>query len=197
MRWKNVPGNRYNLNVYLILILFDHIIFQVFLRPQFLRSSINLDEFERHEMKFIVHDFFSRNEPPTIRKVHNALLQNEVIPKMSMSSTRAQLKKLNFRWVLNFSIENILQARYILFQSRVSICCIEFVQIALNRLNTKIETKTYVADLKMFFRYVKRGRKSMLIEREEIISWRREYLWQIRKYREENRPIFYLDETHF
>lgn len=35
----------------------------------------------------------------------------------------------------------------------------------------------------------------MLLEREEIIMWRRRYLKTIRKYREEGRQIFYTDET--
>ncbi|XP_066260799.1 uncharacterized protein [Euwallacea similis] len=35
----------------------------------------------------------------------------------------------------------------------------------------------------------------MLIDKPEIISWRRTYLQDIRKYRNEGRNIFYLDET--
>lgn len=35
----------------------------------------------------------------------------------------------------------------------------------------------------------------MLIEKEEIIIWRRNYLRQLNKYRGENREVFYLDET--
>lgn len=34
-----------------------------------------------------------------------------------------------------------------------------------------------------------------MIEKDEIIIWRRNYLRQINKFREENRQIFYLDET--
>ncbi|XP_022175604.1 uncharacterized protein LOC111037372 [Myzus persicae] len=47
----------------------------------------------------------------------------------------------------------------------------------------------------MDFVYVKRGRHSALIERMDIIIWRRDYLRQIKQYREEGRPIYYLDET--
>jgi len=47
----------------------------------------------------------------------------------------------------------------------------------------------------MDFVYVKRGRHSALIEKMEIIVWRRNYLRQIKQYREEGRPIYYLDET--
>ncbi|XP_072380521.1 uncharacterized protein [Diabrotica undecimpunctata] len=45
------------------------------------------------------------------------------------------------------------------------------------------------------FKYVRRGRNSALLEREEIILWRRNFLKSIKKFREENRKIYYLDET--
>lgn len=45
------------------------------------------------------------------------------------------------------------------------------------------------------FRYMKRNRKSFLIEKEEIVLWRRNYLKKLREYRRENRKIYYLDET--
>ena len=45
------------------------------------------------------------------------------------------------------------------------------------------------------FRYKKRGRNAMLIEKDDIISWRHRYLRNIRKFRKDGRPIFYLDET--
>lgn len=45
------------------------------------------------------------------------------------------------------------------------------------------------------FKYEKRGRKSLLTERDEIVIWRREYLRNIRRFRNENRKIYYLDET--
>ncbi|XP_044760399.1 uncharacterized protein LOC123317852 [Coccinella septempunctata] len=47
----------------------------------------------------------------------------------------------------------------------------------------------------MQFAFKKRGRDSLLIDREEIIVWRRDYLRKIRKYREQGRTIYYLDET--
>lgn len=45
------------------------------------------------------------------------------------------------------------------------------------------------------FVYARKSRNSALIEREDIIIWRGRYLDQIRKYRAQNRPIYYLDET--
>ena len=45
------------------------------------------------------------------------------------------------------------------------------------------------------FRFLKRGRNSLLIEREEIVVWRRDYLRKIKKFRQEGRKIYYLDET--
>ncbi|KAL4097030.1 hypothetical protein QTP88_021870 [Uroleucon formosanum] len=45
------------------------------------------------------------------------------------------------------------------------------------------------------FEFVKRNRNSALLEREDLISWRRDYLYKIKSYRVHNRPIYYLDET--
>ncbi|CAI6362026.1 unnamed protein product [Macrosiphum euphorbiae] len=47
----------------------------------------------------------------------------------------------------------------------------------------------------MDFVYVKHGRSSALIEKNEMVDWRRRYLRAIRRYRDEGRPIYYLDET--
>ncbi|XP_060854700.1 uncharacterized protein LOC132932367 [Rhopalosiphum padi] len=46
----------------------------------------------------------------------------------------------------------------------------------------------------MEFKYSKRGRNGTLLEKSEIVLWRRKYLKDIKKYREEGRPIYYLDE---
>uniref|UniRef100_A0A6P7GS61 Uncharacterized protein LOC114346072 n=1 Tax=Diabrotica virgifera virgifera TaxID=50390 RepID=A0A6P7GS61_DIAVI len=48
-------------------------------------------------------------------------------------------------------------------------------------------------DLK--FTYAKRSRKSVLIEREDLVSWRRRYLRSIREVRSAHKKIYYLDET--
>lgn len=45
------------------------------------------------------------------------------------------------------------------------------------------------------FKYTKRQRNSFLLERSDLVAWRRNYLLQIRQFREEGRPIYYLDET--
>jgi len=45
------------------------------------------------------------------------------------------------------------------------------------------------------FRYSKRSRNSAMIEKIEIVVWRRMYLDNIKKYREEGRHIYFLDET--
>lgn len=47
----------------------------------------------------------------------------------------------------------------------------------------------------MNFSWEKQNRKSLLIEKDEIICWRRHYLRQIKQFRSENRKIYYLDET--
>jgi len=56
-------------------------------------------------------------------------------------------------------------------------------------------TSLYRLIKSMEFEYVKRGRNSALLEKNEIILWRRRYIRDLRKYREEGRQIYYLDET--
>ncbi|XP_025203827.1 uncharacterized protein LOC112600737 [Melanaphis sacchari] len=56
-------------------------------------------------------------------------------------------------------------------------------------------TSLYRVIKKLDFVFTKRKRCSVLTEREDLIVWRRKYLYDIRKYREEGRTIYYLDET--
>ncbi|XP_049946532.1 uncharacterized protein LOC126439695 [Schistocerca serialis cubense] len=47
----------------------------------------------------------------------------------------------------------------------------------------------------MNFKYVRRGGDSLLIDRDDIILWRRRNLRAIKRLRDEGRPIYYLEET--
>lgn len=47
----------------------------------------------------------------------------------------------------------------------------------------------------MDFQYTKRGQNSALLESNDLILWRRKYLRNIQTYREEGRPIYFLDGT--
>lgn len=49
--------------------------------------------------------------------------------------------------------------------------------------------------ISMNFEYVKKGRNIVMVEKSSIVLWRKKYLRQIRQYREEGRPIYYLAET--
>lgn len=48
---------------------------------------------------------------------------------------------------------------------------------------------------KLKFTYIKRSRKSALIDKQEIVLWRVKYLHEIKKLRNEGKKIYYLDET--
>lgn len=45
------------------------------------------------------------------------------------------------------------------------------------------------------FCFEKRHKKSLLLERNDIILWRHSYLRKIKQFRKQNRPIVFLDET--
>ncbi|KAK3918054.1 Protein FAM243A, partial [Frankliniella fusca] len=46
------------------------------------------------------------------------------------------------------------------------------------------------------FKYMKRSRKSILLEQEELVVWRRDYLIKMKRFREQKRHIVYLDESY-
>lgn len=45
------------------------------------------------------------------------------------------------------------------------------------------------------FKFMKRQNKSILMDRRDIVLWRIKYLKEIKQFREQNRRIFYTDET--
>lgn len=100
----------------------------------------SLDEADKHAIRRKVHDFFFKNEIPTIDKVLKEVNEDAVLPSFKRSTFYKLLKHLNFKWK-------------------------------------------------------KRGRNSLLMDREEIVLWRRDYLIKIKSFREQNRKIYYLDET--
>lgn len=60
----------------------------------------------------------------------------------------------------------------------------------------KISRQVLLRTLKdMNFRYLKRNRRSMLIEKPEIVIWRRKYLEKVRQFRREGKRIYWMDET--
>jgi hypothetical protein len=56
-------------------------------------------------------------------------------------------------------------------------------------------TVLYETIKKLDFVFTKRKRCSVLTEREDLLVWRHNYLYDIRKYRKKGRCIYYLDET--
>ncbi|XP_023937205.1 uncharacterized protein LOC112045306 isoform X2 [Bicyclus anynana] len=99
-----------------------------------------LDDFTMSAIKRKVHQFFFRNELPTIKKITMAINDDEDLPSFSSSTVSKILKKLKFK-------------------------------------------------------YMKRTRKSILLDRPDLMVWRRTYLQKIRDYRKQNRKIYYTDET--
>jgi hypothetical protein len=56
-------------------------------------------------------------------------------------------------------------------------------------------TTLYVLLKELGFVYEKRGNKAIIIERDDIVSWRHGYLVQIKKFRNERRNIYNTDES--
>lgn len=55
-------------------------------------------------------------------------------------------------------------------------------------------TSLYLIIKKLDFIFTKRKRCSVLTEREDLLVWRHNYVYDIRRYRRESRSIYYLDE---
>ena len=47
----------------------------------------------------------------------------------------------------------------------------------------------------MGFEFIKQNKLSVIVDRHDISTWRRNYLKSIKQFRTENRHIFYVDET--
>ncbi|CAI6343204.1 unnamed protein product [Macrosiphum euphorbiae] len=62
-------------------------------------------------------------------------------------------------------------------------------------LNTYKRTNLYNLLRELNFTHCKRSLNSALVERDDIVLWRTNYIQDIRKYRQEGRTIYYLDET--
>ncbi|CAH2010038.1 unnamed protein product [Acanthoscelides obtectus] len=90
------------------------------------RKAVKLDDDSKMALRRTVHSFFFRNEIPTLKAVHAAIKENEIIPQMSVEVMRKSLHEINFR-------------------------------------------------------YETRNRKSVLIERPEIVAWHRKYLREINR----------------
>lgn len=106
---------------------------------RYTRSKL-LDGFTIVAIRQKVHDFFRRNESPTVEKVLAEINKDNSLPNFKRVSLYRLFKDLGFQ-------------------------------------------------------YVRGKRRSMLIDREEVILWRRRYLRDIRKYRNEGKKIYYTDET--
>lgn len=99
-----------------------------------------VDDFTKCAIRRIVHNFFSRNEIPTLDKI---------LKKTSDDGTLGIFKRSTLHKIL----KNI------------------------------------------GFKFNKRGRNSLLLDRDDIFFWRRNYLRAIKNARENRQKIYYLDET--
>lgn len=104
------------------------------------RRSALYDSFMLNALRSCVHDFFRRNEIPTVAKITMEFSERMDNPSLKAWTVRRLLREIGFK-------------------------------------------------------REKRSRNSLLIDREDILAWRHNYLRDIQRYRAENRQIFYLDET--
>lgn len=98
------------------------------------------DSFTKSAIRSKVHNFFFRNEAPTLQKILTAVNDDSGLPSFKRTTLYKILQEIGFV-------------------------------------------------------FVKRNRQSILIDRDDITVWRREYIRTVRKFRNEGRKFYYLDET--
>lgn len=102
------------------------------------------------------------------------------------------------RIVLDDDVKNTIRRKVHSFFIRKEIPTIKNIETEMRNDESlpKISRDVLVRTLaEMKIKYVRRNRNSALIERDEIILWRRDYLRDIREYRRGGKKIYYLDET--
>lgn len=99
-----------------------------------------IDEFTKCAIRRIVHNFFFRNEIPTLDKILKTISDDGTLGIIKRTTLYKILKKIGFK-------------------------------------------------------FNKRGRNSLLLDRDDIYFWRRKYLRAIKLARENHQKIYYLDET--
>lgn len=112
--------------------------------PKKTKQRVNIvdkvDDFTKYAIRRIVHNFFSRNEIPTLDKILKKISDDGTLGTFKRSTLYKILKNIGFK-------------------------------------------------------FNKRGRNSLLLDRDDIFFWRRNYLRAIKHARENRQKIYYLDET--
>lgn len=98
------------------------------------------DDFTKSAIRSKIHQFFIRNELPTVKKILAEINGDDDLPNFSRSTLQRLLKVMKFK-------------------------------------------------------YVSRSGRAIIIDRDDIVLWRRKYLRSIKQLRTEGRKIYYLDET--
>jgi len=105
--------------------------------------------------------------------------------------------RLSFKVKVDDFERNAIRKKVYDFWFRRQVPTLDKILISVNSdktLNTYKRTNLYHLLRELNFTYCKRGRNSALIERDDIVLWRTKYIQDIRKYRQEGRLIYYLDE---
>uniref|UniRef100_A0A6P7GGG4 Uncharacterized protein LOC114337827 n=1 Tax=Diabrotica virgifera virgifera TaxID=50390 RepID=A0A6P7GGG4_DIAVI len=90
------------------------------------------------------------------------------------------------RAIYNFYSKNLVPTLSMIYDQLVKDYSITYLPSTLSRFLNHIG-----------FRYKKINKRSSIMDSPRLIKWRNEYLDAISKFRDEGRPIFYLDETWF
>lgn len=113
------------------------------------------------------------------------------------SPNKIRLKKCLFDGIDDLD-RNALRQKVHSFWLRKELPTIDKILQAVNddpALPNFKRTSLYTTIKKLGFVFTKRKRCSILTEREDLLVWRQNFVYDIRKYRNEGRSIYYLDET--
>jgi transposase len=129
----------------------------------------------------------------TIQKIISEYNSKKTISSPKMTKTRKSISEK----IDDFD-KNAIRQKVHSFWRNHELPTLEKIVQSVNEdesLPTLKRTTMYHLLKELNFVYTKRQRNSILMEREDLILWRRRYLKSIKQFREEGRTIYYLDET--
>ncbi|XP_018569785.1 uncharacterized protein LOC108909842 [Anoplophora glabripennis] len=130
------------------------------------------------------------------RSVRNIIKEYKITGTLSAPKS-VQNRRTTFDSICNFDKTAIRGKVYDFFFRNESPSIVKVLQAVNNDPNLPNFKKTTFLKIlkKLKFKFQKCQNSSLLLDRDEIRRWRRGYLTTIKRYRNENRKIYYLGET--
>lgn len=135
----------------------------------------------------------------SVRTIYNIIKEKKVTASSSTKNENNEVEAKGRKKIqLDDHTKQVIRRTFHSFFFRNEIPNLKKVQVALESVDTiphisRVVLLRTLRQMKICYR--KRSRQSHLIEKDDIIIWRRNYLETMREYRRNDKKIYYLDET--